>query len=59
MNYFKKLSLAALIFLASTSLAAKEAEVKITTINVNNGIYMLMGQGGNIGLSVGSDGIFM
>ena len=59
MNYFKKLSLAALIFLASTSLAAKEAEVKITTINVNNGVYMLMGQGGNIGLSVGSDGIFM
>ncbi|NQY93261.1 MAG: MBL fold metallo-hydrolase [Campylobacteraceae bacterium] len=59
MNYFKKFSLAALIFLATTSLVAKEAEVKITTINVNNGVYMLMGQGGNIGLSVGSDGIFM
>lgn len=59
MNYFKKLSLGALIFLASTSLSAKETEVKITTINVNNGVYMLMGQGGNIGLSVGDDGIFM
>jgi len=59
MNYFKKLSLGALIFLVSTSLIAKESEVKITTIKVNNGVYMLMGQGGNIGLSVGDDGVFM
>jgi len=59
MNYFKRLSLCALIFLASTSIQAKESEVTIKTINVNNGVYMLMGQGGNIGLSVGVDGIFM
>jgi len=59
MNYFKKLSLGALILIASTSVQAKESEVKIKTINVNNGVYMLMGQGGNIGLSVGDDGVFM
>lgn len=28
-------------------------------INVNNKIYMLQGEGGNIGLSFGNDGIFM
>lgn len=34
-------------------------KVTIKTENVKNGIYMLMGKGGNIGLSVGDDGIFM
>ncbi len=34
-------------------------EVAITTTLVNNGIYMLQGKGGNIGLSIGEDGIFM
>ena len=34
-------------------------KVEIKTINVNNGIYMLVGKGGNIGLSVGEDGVFM
>ncbi|WP_417332665.1 MBL fold metallo-hydrolase [Halarcobacter sp.] len=34
-------------------------EVVITTTKVANGIYMLQGQGGNIGLSVGEDGVLM
>lgn len=34
-------------------------KVEIKTIALGNGIYMLMGMGGNIGLSVGDDGIFM
>ncbi|NQY25081.1 MAG: MBL fold metallo-hydrolase [Campylobacteraceae bacterium] len=59
MNYFKKISLSALIIVTANLLQAKESEIKITTINVNNGVYMLMGQGGNIGLSVGEDGVFM
>lgn len=59
MNYFKKISLSALIIVTASLLQAKESEIKITTINVNNGVYMLMGQGGNIGLSVGEDGVFM
>ena len=31
-------------------------DVKIETISVAPGIYMLMGRGGNIGLTVGVDG---
>jgi cyclase len=31
----------------------------IETIEVANGIYMLVGQGGNIGASIGDDGIFL
>ena len=59
MSYIKKLSLI-FVLIFSLSLVAKEhKEVTITTIPVANGIYMLHGQGGNIGLSVGKDGVFM
>ncbi len=34
-------------------------EVFTKLINVNNKIYMLQGEGGNIGLSFGNDGVFM
>lgn len=34
-------------------------EVVIKTIKVSNNIYMLQGKGGNIGLSIGTDGVFM
>ena len=33
--------------------------VQIRAQSLGNGIYMLMGQGGNIGLSVGEDGVFI
>ena len=35
------------------------SEIEIETIAVADGIYMLMGLGGNIGLSVGEDGPFL
>ncbi|MEM9136328.1 MAG: MBL fold metallo-hydrolase [Cyanobacteria bacterium P01_F01_bin.42] len=35
------------------------ATVEIKTIPLDDGIYMLTGDGGNIGLSVGDDGVFM
>ena len=35
------------------------AEVQITTTEVAEGVYMLEGRGGNIGVSVGADGAFM
>ena len=35
------------------------ANVEITTHEVAPGIYMLVGAGGNIGVSVGEDGVFM
>ncbi len=34
-------------------------DVQIETVRVTDGIYMLTGQGGNIGLCVGEDGVFM
>ncbi len=46
---------------ASTSLFAFQdmSEVKIEVIPVNENVYMLTGRGGNIGVSVGEDGVFM
>lgn len=38
---------------------AAEEEITITTLEVQNGIYMLVGQGGNIGLFIGEDGTFL
>jgi len=35
------------------------SKVEITTTDLGSGIYMLKGAGGNIGLSVGDDGVFM
>jgi cyclase len=34
-------------------------KVEITTIPVNENIYMLQGEGGNIGVAVGDDGVFL
>ena len=34
-------------------------DVSVETVAVADGIYMLIGQGGNIGLSVGDDGVFV
>jgi cyclase len=46
--------------LATTAVADdKFKDVEITAIPVGTGIYMLTGQGGNIGVSVGSDGVFL
>ena len=47
--------------LVATPLAAQRdfSGVEIRTIPVADGVYMLMGSGGNIGLSVGEDGPFV
>ena len=34
-------------------------DIEIQTIKAADGIYMLTGKGGNIGLSVGTDGVFL
>ncbi len=36
-----------------------QQEVVIETTDLGSGVYMLKGQGGNIGVSVGEDGVFM
>lgn len=53
----------ALIAVAATlvalPLAAQQQEVEIQTVRVADGVYMLVGRGGNIGVSVGEDGAFL
>ncbi len=43
----------------SGPLAAQQDTVRIQTLPVAAGIYMLLGSGGNIGLAVGDDAIFL
>ena len=43
----------------SISTAAAQEEVTIKTVKVRDGIYMLVGSGGNIGLFIGEDGTFL
>jgi glyoxylase-like metal-dependent hydrolase (beta-lactamase superfamily II) len=52
---------AALLFVAMplAAWAQNPDDVEIRTIEVSPGIYMLMGAGGNMGLSVGADGAFL
>ena len=54
------LAASAFLVLASTAEAQlQQPEVTITTENVAGGVYVLFGQGGNIGVSVGDDGVFV
>jgi cyclase len=53
-------SLSLLVALAPPLRAQDEPEeVRIQTVEVAAGIYMLVGQGGNIGVSAGADGVFL
>jgi len=51
--------LAALLLAVPVRAQQDFSAVEIETIPVADGIYMLMGSGGNIGLSVGKDGAFL
>lgn len=67
MNYLNKLPLLLLtLILSSISFVAPaqdDAErfknVEIKTVKVTEDIFMLLGEGGNIGVSVGEDGVFL
>ncbi len=53
-------TLAAFLILASPALAQRDfSDVEIETVPVADGVFMLAGAGGNIGLSVGADGAFL
>jgi len=45
--------------LFSVALAQDLSQVEINTVQVSDNIYMLQGAGGNIGICVGDDGVFM
>ena len=58
----KKIKLLTLLFLSLTlqTFAFQDmSDVEIKVIPVSEHIYMLMGNGGNIGISTGEDGVFM
>jgi len=48
-----------LITISTFSIAQDFEKVQIETIKVTDGIYMLIGAGGNIGVSAGEDGILL
>lgn len=48
-----------LLICSITNACAQSNEVTIKTHKLTKNIYMLEGQGGNIGVSIGSDGVFM
>lgn len=51
---------ASLLALCAPAFAQQDfSNVEIEAVPVANGLYMLVGQGGNIGLSVGDDGAFI
>ena len=45
--------------LASPAFGQGLDDVEIETLRLTDGVYMLIGQGGNIGVSVGDDGVFV
>ena len=64
MTIFKQLSRLLLIcVLTSSGLVVAQddqfKDTKIETIDLDNGLYMLIGAGGNLGVSVGEDGVFL
>jgi glyoxylase-like metal-dependent hydrolase (beta-lactamase superfamily II) len=60
MNMIKRMILLLVLSLFGLSIpAAAQEEVTIKTIPIQNGVYMLVGQGGNIGLFIGKDGTFL
>ena len=51
--------LALLVIGAGSATAQGFDDVEIETQRLTDGVYMLIGQGGNIGVSVGDDGVFL
>jgi glyoxylase-like metal-dependent hydrolase (beta-lactamase superfamily II) len=47
------------IFFCTSSLFSQNREVTIKTTKLSENVYMLVGSGGNIGVSAGEDGVFI
>jgi glyoxylase-like metal-dependent hydrolase (beta-lactamase superfamily II) len=51
---------AVLVFMAAPAVAQQDfSDVEITSTEVAPGVHMLVGRGGNIGVSTGEDGVFL
>lgn len=55
----KLIKLFSLLSFISFSVQCQNKEVKIVSTKITEQVYMLKGQGGNIGLFIGEDGVFM
>ncbi len=59
-NCFRSCLILALMVAPGAALAQNDmADVEMKTVPVTEGVYMLMGRGGNIGVSAGDDGVFL
>ena len=59
MNIIKTTMVIAVAIVGTQALGQDFSQVQIRTTEVAEGIYMLEGSGGNLGLSVGTDGAFL
>jgi len=59
MNIIKTTMVIAVAMVGTQALGQDFSQVQIKTTEVAEGIYMLEGSGGNLGLSVGTDGVFL
>lgn len=58
-RFLSAAALLSAILTVSPTAAQDWDAVEITSQDLGNGVYMLMGRGGNLGLSVGEDGVFL
>jgi len=59
-KYFFIVPVISMCFIVNSSFAERDfSAVEIKIVNVSKNIYMLQGSGGNVGVSVGSDGVLM
>jgi len=55
----KSLLCAIVLFVSANPLQAEEKPVEFNTFQLSDTIYMIRGQGGNVGISDGADGLFI
>ncbi len=54
-----RLVVALAVFMCATTPLAGQEDVRIEVVDVGPGVKMLLGQGGNIGVAYGADGVFL
>jgi glyoxylase-like metal-dependent hydrolase (beta-lactamase superfamily II) len=55
----RALLLIAILFVTISSTPAEEKKVEFKTFQLSDTVYMLMGRGGNVGISTGKDGLYI
>ncbi len=55
----RALLLTAILFATISSAPAEEKKVEFKTFQLSDTVYMLMGRGGNVGISTGKDGLYI